>query len=153
MKPPQHRLHPGQEFGGVEGFDDVVLRPGVKAPDPVGHRAPGGDEDHRQVQGLAVFQQGKPVAPGEHDVHQGQVVDPSPGQVGGPVPVWGPVTAIAGPFQGHADEVGNGALVLGDENVWHQDSSLSKQPKDTTKVHRNGNEGQKEPEGDALRFA
>ena len=33
------------------------------------------------------------------------------------------------------------ALVLGDENVWHQDSSLSKQPQDTTKVHRNGNEG------------
>ena len=96
VKPAQDRFHPGQKLGHVKGLDNIVLGPQFQPLHPVGHRRPGGDEDHRKLQGLEVFQKGEAIGAGKHDVHQGQVIVPGSRQVRGLIPIWGMVAKIAG---------------------------------------------------------
>ena len=95
-KNSQDRFHPGQKLGHVKGLDNIVLGPQFQPLHPVGHRRPGGDEDHRKLQGLEVFQKGEAIGAGKHDVHQGQVIVPGSRQVRGLIPIWGMVAEIAG---------------------------------------------------------
>ena len=92
----QDRFHPGQKLGHVKGLDNIVVGPQLEPLHPVGDRRPGGDEDHRKLQRLEVFQKGEAIGAGKHDVHQGQVIVPGSRQVRGLIPIWGMVAEIAG---------------------------------------------------------
>ena len=70
----EHHVDPGQQLDGVEGLDDVILRPQPQTLHPVVHGALGGEEDHRDLHGAYVLHQLKPVHLRKHHVQKDQVV-------------------------------------------------------------------------------
>ena len=112
-------FHPGQQLHQLEGLDDIVLRPQAQALHPVLQLSLGGEEDHRHLQLLAVFQELVAVGLGQHNVQQRQIEGLGFQLVRRVRPVRGPGAAVARPLQGGADEVGDGGLVLGNEDFVH----------------------------------
>nr|WP_305849787.1 hypothetical protein [Phycicoccus sp. HDW14] len=72
----QHGTHPGQQLGGLEGLDDVVVGSAVQARDPGGGFVAGGDDDDRySVAGPAQApEELGAVEVGEPEVQQDDVV-------------------------------------------------------------------------------
>ena len=115
----QHRLHPGQQLHELKGLGDVVLRSQPQAPDPVLERSLGSEKDHRHVQRPAVVQQLIAVYPRQHDVQQGQVKGLLLQTVRRRGSVPGPDAVVPRPLQSSADQLGDGGLVLGDQDLVH----------------------------------
>lgn len=49
---PQQSVQTGRQFAQVEGFEQVVVGPGLQAIDPVGDRIAGGEHQHGQGHAL-----------------------------------------------------------------------------------------------------
>jgi D-alanyl-D-alanine carboxypeptidase/D-alanyl-D-alanine-endopeptidase (penicillin-binding protein 4) len=78
--PPQQGLQARGQFTQVEWFEQVVVGTGLQAVDPVGHRVPCGEDQHRDLQALAalLLQQLEAVFVGQaevehHDVERGRL--------------------------------------------------------------------------------
>ena len=71
----EHRIDPGQQFAGAEGFDHVIVSSKVEAFDPVGLGAHGAEDDDRGGgTELADFlQDGESVDMRQHQIQQQQV--------------------------------------------------------------------------------
>jgi len=74
-------VSPREELLGPEGLGDVVVRPEIEPPDPVGRVIAGGEDEHRDVAlGAVALEHVEAVGPGEHQVEdhegEGRGVDP-----------------------------------------------------------------------------
>ena len=85
---PQDRPDAGEELGEGERLDEVIVRPQLEAPHPVGdgvHR--GQEQDRRVPPGFPQLGDDRPaLAAGEHHVEHDQVIVARPGQVQAVVP-------------------------------------------------------------------
>jgi hypothetical protein len=122
MEPPQERPHPGQQFVAAERFDQVVVRPGVQAPNPVFHAALGCQHQDRQgtPQTPQLVREGEPVETGHHDVEQDQV-----GLLGqGPVEAFGSLRGSDHPVTFRHEQVGqhraHGGFIFDDQDAGHR---------------------------------
>ena len=115
----QHHVHPGQQLHNFKGLDDIVLSPGPEAPHPVVHRVFRRDEDDRHLHGADVLHQLKAVDLGEHHVQQDEVIAAPLQQIGGLRPVKGAGTGVALLGQAEAKQIGDGLLVLHNQDSYH----------------------------------
>lgn len=115
----QHTLHPGQQLGGLEGLDNVVVGTHPQPPDPVGHLPLGGQKDHRRAAVHQLGHQGKAVNAGQHHIQQHQVIEMLVHQAGGRDAVGGGLDPAAQRFEDQADQLPDGLFVLDNQDGVH----------------------------------
>src|SRR5690606_18471691 len=119
LDPAEHRLDPGLELGNGEGLRQVVVGPEFQPQDAVELGGPGREHQHRHGDPLEakVADDVEPVAAGEHDVEDDQVVAArGRGAVPGR-PVVDDVHGVPEVAQVQGDQVRDVVLVLDHENA------------------------------------
>ena len=113
-----HGVDPGQQLLRVEGLGEIVVRPGVEPRHPVGDGAAGGEHQRRHGDALRpqLPHHGEAVQLGQHHVQQ-QIVCEVPGVVQRGLPVAHHIRDVTGFLQYVLQRVGQGYLVLHDQNV------------------------------------
>ena len=113
--------HPREQLAEVEGFDEVVVRPGVEAPNPVGRRITGGE--HQQgCRPLVATHPGDdvdPLGPGHAPVDDRDVVLVPLHLVDGVIAALDGVNLVPGFSQPQRDDRLQSLIVLCDEDA-HQ---------------------------------
>ena len=123
----QHRLDAGHDLLGVEGLDDVVIRPQLEAEDFVEGLAFGGDHDDRAVGGFAdLAADGPAVHAGHHDVEQDHIGLFAGEEGEGLIAVLGEDDAVALLDEVEAQQLADVFVIIADEkaDVVHRGSSF-----------------------------
>ena len=122
MEPPQERPHPSQQFVTTEGLHQVVVGPGVQAPNAIFHAALGcqHQDRHGTPQTPQLLREGEPIEAGHHHVEQDQV-----GLLGqGPLETVSPLRGGDHPVTFRREQVGqhraHGGLIFDDQDAGHR---------------------------------
>jgi hypothetical protein len=115
----QHGIDAGDELGGGEGLDDVVVGAEAQAVDAVGLVAPGGEEDDRDARTRALPQQPhdlEPVETGQHEVEHDEVWVPGRDAGEGGVPVAGDARVVVRALEVARHDLRDRRLIVDDEH-------------------------------------
>jgi hypothetical protein len=116
----QDRVDAGDELGGREGLDDVVVGAEAQPVDAVGLLPLGGQQDDRHPRAAAVAQRThdlQPVDAGQHQVEHDEVRVPVGGVRERGVAVGRDPRLVAGALEVAGDDLGDRRLVVDDEHA------------------------------------
>ena len=116
---PQDHLDPGQQLHDLKGLHDVILGPQLEPLHPVHHVRLGREEDDGDAQRADEGQKVISVELGQHDIQQHQIEGVALQQIGGLLAVIGAGHVVALSGQIHADQVGDGGLVVHHKDFDH----------------------------------
>lgn len=121
----QDGLDAGEQFVDVEGFTQVIVRSEPEAKDLIGVEATGGQHDDRRAdvvlaQPLADFQ---PAHARQHQIEDDHLQSRLVAEFEGSAAIAGEPDGVALRFEGLAQHLGQGLIVLNDQNgVAHRGS-------------------------------